>query len=311
MEDSVLIAGFIAASLRFATPILFAALGETIAQRSGVMNVGLEGIMLLSAFVAVLISVWTGSPYWGLLGAILAGALAGLLHAFLCVTLKVDQMVSGIALIALGAGFSGFGYRISLGAETLSPRVPSFSVVDLGSLSKMDFFGPAVFSAHFLVYAGVASAFILAWFIYRSRWGLEIRAIGEVPLAAHSVGVNVAARQYFSVIFGAALAGVGGAYLSTAQLSAFVENMVAGRGFIAIACVVFGRWNPLGVLLAALFFGAAEAGQIRLQILIPAVPYQVFVMAPYVLAVVFLIVMAGRTKMPSALGIPFRSSGKS
>lgn len=305
MEDTALLAGFVAASLRFATPILFAALGETVSQRSGVLNVGLEGVMLLSAFVAVLFSVWTGSPYWGLLAAIVAGGLAGLLHAYLCITLKLDQIVSGIAMIALGAGLSGFGYRISIGSQSQPPPVPSFGLVDLGALTQIEFFGRAVFSAHLLVYIAIVSAFVLAWFLYRTQWGLELRAIGETPAAADSAGVDVTLRRYGAVIFGSACAGAGGAYLSTAQLSGFVENMVAGRGFIAIACVVFGRWNPLGVLLAALFFGAAEAAQIRLQSLAPGIPYQVFVMAPYVLAVVFLIATARRARMPSALGIPF------
>jgi len=307
MVDAVLLAGFFAATLRFATPLLFAALGETISQRAGVLNVGLEGIMLVSAFMAVLGAVWTGSPYGGLLIAILSGAAMGALHGFFSITLKVDQIVSGIALIALGIGLSGFGYRVTLGAQSPAAPVPSFRPLDLGFLSEIEFAGRAFFSAHLLVYAGILLALLLAWFVYRTRWGLELRAVGETPAAADSVGVHVALWRYAAVTFGGAMSGVGGAYLATAQLSGFVENMVSGRGFIAIACVVFGRWNPIGVLFAALFFGAAEAAQIRLQSLVPGVPYQLFVMMPYVFAILFLIFFAGRVQMPSGLGVPFAS----
>lgn len=305
MAESALLAGFIAATLRFMTPLLFAALGEAVSQRAGILNVGLEGIMLVSAFAAVLGSVWTGSPYGGLVLAVAAGALMGAVHGFFSITLRTDQIVSGIALIALGLGLSGFGYRLTIGAQSQAPPVPSFETLDLGFLTRVEFLGRAVFSAHLLVYAGVVLAFALAWFMYRTRWGLEIRAIGEAPAAADSVGIRVIATRYACVIFGGAMSGIGGAYLATGQLAGFVENMVAGRGFIAIACVVFGRWNPLGVLLAALFFGAAEAAQIRLQSLIPGVPYQMFAMMPYVLAVVFLIFFAGRGQMPSGLAVPY------
>ncbi len=307
MDSTVLLAGFLAAALRFTTPVLFAALGETISQRAGVFNVGLEGIMLVSAFVAVLASVWTGSPYGGLLAAILAGMVLGALHAFFSITLKVDQIVSGIALIALGTGLSGFGYRLTIGAETPAPPVPSFPTLDFGFLSELPFAGRAFFSSHLLVYVGAVAVLALAWFLYRTRWGLELRAVGEAPAAADAAGIDVDRRRYAAVIFGAGMAGVGGAYLSIAQLSGFVEGMVAGRGFIAIACVVFGRWNPVGVLFAALFFGAAEAAQIRLQSLIPGIPYQLFSMLPYALAVLALVVYAGKAQLPGGLGRPYLS----
>jgi simple sugar transport system permease protein len=305
--DIVLLAGFFAATLRFATPLLFAALGETVSQRAGILNVGLEGIMLVGALAAVLGAIWTGTPYGGLFCAILVGALLGALHGFFSITLRTDQIVSGIALIALGIGLSGFGYRLTIGAETRPPPVPSFDSIDLGVLSDLPFLGKAFLSTHLLVYLAIGFAFFLAWVLSRTRWGLEIRAIGEAPAAADSAGVRVIGTRYACVIFGGAMSGVAGAYLATAQLSGFVENMVAGRGFIAVACVVFGRWNPLGVLLAALFFGAAEAAQIRLQSLIPGVPYQAFAMMPYALAVIFLIIFASKAQMPSGLGIPFKT----
>ncbi len=303
--DDVFFIGLLAGAFRFATPIALAALGETVAQRSGVLNVGIEGIMLVGAFLAVLGSLWTGSPYGGLACAIAGGiAMAGL-HAFLSITLKVDQIVSGIALIVLGLGLSGFFFRLTVGAQSPPPAVPSFDRIDLGRLSELPWVGPILFTHHLLVYATVVIALVLWWWLYRTGPGLRVRAAGEYPAAADAAGVPVARVRYGCVLFGGAMAGLAGAYLSTAQLSGFVENMVSGRGFIAVACVVFGRWNPIGAVLAALFFGAADAAQIRLQTLNPDIPYEFFVMMPYVLAVLFLIFFAGRAQMPSALGLPF------
>ncbi|MCZ6863451.1 MAG: ABC transporter permease [Alphaproteobacteria bacterium] len=303
--DEVFLIGLLAGAFRFATPIALAALGETIAQRSGVLNVGIEGIMLVGAFFAVLGSVWTGTPYGGLACAIASGiAMAGL-HAFLSITLKVDQIVSGIALIVLGLGFSGFFYRLTIGAQSRAPAVPTFDKVNLGWISELPIIGPVLFQHHLLVYAPVVIALLLWWWLYRTGPGLQVRATGENPAAAEAAGVSVERVRYGCVLFGGAMAGLAGAYLSTAQLSGFVENMVSGRGFIAVACVVFGRWNPIGAALAALFFGAADAAQIRLQILNPDIPFELFVMMPYVLAVLFLIFFAGRAQMPAALGIPF------
>jgi simple sugar transport system permease protein len=303
--DTVFFVGLIAAGLRLATPILYAALGETLAQRSGVLNVGIEGIMLVGAFVAALGAVATGSPWGGLLCAILAGAALGAVHGLFCIALRVDQIVAGVGMIVLGLGLSGFGFRITLGAQRVSPPVPTFPQLDVGGLASLEVIGPILFGHHFLVYAGPACAAVLWWFVRRTTWGLELRAIGEAPEAADSVGVAVNRMRYLATIAGGAFAGVGGAYLSIALLGSFVDNMVAGRGFIAIACVVFGRWNPLGVMAAALFFGFADAAQIRLQIQNPDIPYQFFVMMPYALAVAALVFFAGRGGLPRALGIPF------
>jgi simple sugar transport system permease protein len=177
--------------------------------------------------------------------------------------------------------------------------------LDLGALSRLEFVGPILFNQPALIYVGLAAAPLLYWFLYRTSWGLEIRAVGENPAAADSAGVDVVGIRYASVLFGGAMAAIGGAYLSVVALAGFVEDMVAGRGFIAIACVVFGRWNPLAVMLAALFFGMADSAQIRLQALNPDVPYQFFVMMPYALAVVFLVFFAGRAQLPAALAQPF------
>lgn len=305
MLDEVFIVGLLASALRFATPVMFAALGETVSQRAGILNVGLEGLMLVGAFLAALGAWWTGTPWGGLACAIAGGVALAAVHAVFAIILRVDQIVSGIGLIVLGLGLSGYGYRLTLGAKSPGPPIPSFATIDLGSLADIPVIGPVFLKQHVLFYAALLLALLIHFFLYRTRWGLEVRAIGENPEAADSAGVRVRATRFGAALFSGAMAGIGGAYLSIAQLSGFVENMVAGRGFIAIACVVFGRWTPAGAVLAALFFGAAEAAQVRLQMLNPDIPFQFFVMMPYLLAVLFLVFFAGRTRMPSALGVPF------
>lgn len=300
-----MILGLLASGVRFATPLMFAAMGETISQRAGVLNVGLEGIMLVGAFLAVLFAVLTGSPWGGFAAALAGGAVLGLLHGVFAIRLKVDQIVSGIALILLGMGLSGVGYRMVFG-QGGTGQVPGFARVDLGGLSDLPILGPLLFGHHALVYLALALAVALTWMLHRTGWGLMIRAAGESPAAADQAGVPVDRLRMICVAFGGAMAGAGGAYLSTAQLAGFVENMVAGRGFIAIACVVFARWNPLGVVAVALLFGIADAGQIRLQALYPDVPYQAFIALPYVLALAALVLTARAAHLPAALARPYR-----
>src|SRR6185503_7008630 len=293
--DQIFFIGLIASALRLGTPILFAALGEAVSQRAGVLNVGIEGIMLVGAFTGVWGAFVTGSPWLGVLAAMLAGVAMAALHAVLCITLRLDQIVAGIGLTVLGLGLSGFVNRtvFELGKAT---RTPVFERLDFGALSRIDFIGPAFFQLHALVYIALVLAILTWWFVARTGWGLAIRAVGEDPVAANASGINVVRTRFACVLWGGAMAGAGGAYLSVAQIGSFVEDMVAGRGFIAIACVVYGRWNPIGVLLATFFFGAADAAQIRLQPLFPGVPYQFFVMLPYVLAVGALVFLSRRSR---------------
>jgi general nucleoside transport system permease protein len=298
-----LLVGLVAAGIRLGMSIGIAAIGESIAQRSGVLNVGIEGIMLVGAFLGAYGAVATGSPWGGLGLALAGGALLAAVHAFFCITLRADQVVSGIALVILGLGLSSFLFRITLGRTPT--RIPNFTALDLGPLSAIPVIGPILFGQNVLVYLGVALAIALTWILRRTAIGLEIRACGDDPDAARASGVAVTRRRYASVVFGGALAGMGGAYLSLAQVNAFVENMVAGRGFIAVACVVFGRWNPLAALGVAFAFGLIEAAQIRLQPFFPGVPYQFFVMLPYVLAVVVLAFLAHGAALPRALGQRF------
>ena len=303
--DEIATVGLLAATIRFATPILLAALGEAVSERAGTLNVGIEGIMLAGAFLSAWAAVATGSPWGGLAVAILGGMVLAGIHAVLTVTCRVDQIVSGIALIIFGLGLSSFGYRISLGKAFPAPSIPFFEKFDFGALTEIPVLGPVVFDQHVLVYVTFAMVLVVAWFLVRTTWGLEVRAIGENPSAAEAVGIQVQRVRYASCIFGGALAGAAGSFLVLAHVGFFVENMVAGRGFIAVVCVVFGRWNPLGVLLAALMFGFADALQIRLQSVYSEVPHQFFIILPHLLAITSLVVFAGRTRFPSALGVPF------
>ena len=303
--DALMVAGLLAAGVRLAMSIGIAALGEMVGQRSGVLNVGVEGIMLLGSFFAALGAVTSGSPWGGLALACLGGLLLGALHGWFAIALRADQIVSGIAIIVLGLGLSSFLFRLTMGAAPSA--LPAFRALDFGWLSTLPVIGAVLFGQNILVYLTFGLAAIVWFVLARTPLGLAIRACGENPEAAEADGINVNALRFGCVLFGGAMAGIGGAYLTIAQINSFVENMVVGRGFIAIACVVFGRWHPFGTLAAALGFGVTEAAQIRLQTWYPEVPYQFFVMLPYLLAIVALVFMARSAALPQALGRPFVS----
>lgn len=305
MDEAILLSALLAAGIRLAAPIAMAALGETLSQRAGVINVGIEGIMLVGAFAAVLVAVHAGSPWLGLLAAILAGMAMGALHAWFAVVLKTEQIVAGIALLFLGLGISGYGYRLTLGASGAAVQVPGFRPLDLFGLAEIPLVGPVLFGHHALVYLLMAAAACLAWLLAATRLGIVIKAAGDYPQAAAAAGVDVDRTRFLCVVVGGGFAGAGGAFLSIAHLWGFVEGMTAGRGFLAIACVVFARWNPLLAILVALIFGIADAAQIRLQSYFPMIPYQFFVIAPYLVAIISLAIGSRSGRMPAALGIPF------
>ena len=261
--------------------------------------------MLLGAFLAALGAVTSGSPWGGLALACLGGLLLGALHGLFAIVLRADQIVSGIAIVVLGLGLSSFLFRLTMGAAPSA--LPAFRALDFGALSTLPVIGPVLFGQNILVYLTLGLALILWFVLARTPLGLAIRACGENPEAADADGINVNAVRFGCVLFGGGMAGIGGAYLAIAQINSFVENMVVGRGFIAIACVVFGRWHPLGALAAALGFGITEAAQIRLQTWYPEVPYQFFVMLPYLLAIGALVFMARSAALPHALGRAFVS----
>ncbi len=288
-----------AATITLATPLLFAALGELIGERAGVLNIGVEGLVLTGAFAGMLACHWSGSATVGMLAAATAAMLVGAVFAFWVVTLDVDQVVAGVAVNLLAAGATGVLYRAFFGATGSALTVAVFPPLpiapDVAWLAPLRQPAPT--------YVALALVPVVWLFLFRTSAGLRVRAAGEAPYAAESVGVNVQATRFAAVIAGAALAGVGGGYLSLAYSNTFVEGMSAGRGFIALAIVVFGRWRPAGVLVGALLFGAVSAAQFQLQAAGVTVPYHLLLMLPYVVTLAVLALTSRTARGPAALAL--------
>jgi general nucleoside transport system permease protein len=295
----------LAASVRLATPLIFAALGETYAERSGVFNLGVEGIMLLCGLVGFAGAYATNNLWAGVIAAALAGALLGLLYAFVTVTLRADQIVAGFALLLISTGGAIYFNRLLFPSRGgTQPQIASFAVSPVPLLHDIPVLGPILFNHTALTYLMLACVLLSVVVLYRTRFGLRVSAVGEYPQAADSVGINVAFTRYACVVIGAAFAGVAGAYFSLVDLGFYVDTMVGGRGFIALALVVFGQWNPLLVLLGGLLFGAVEAIQQRFQILGSTIPAQFMIMMPYLLTIIVQLVGRKR-RAPGALTVPY------
>jgi len=304
--NNAVLAGFIAASVRMAIPILLAAIGGMFSEKSGVLNIGLEGMMLLGCFVGFAAAYASGSLLVGVLAAIVAGALLGLVLGVFAVTIGSNQVVVGIAINLLMVGVTGFFFRLFFGSGTSSPRIDNFQPIDFGALAGIPILGPLLFQHDPLTYLALLIV-VLAWIVmHRSTVGLAISAAGEHPEAAETLGLNVPRIRYLCLLAGGALAGLGGAFLSLSATGLFIDNMTSGRGYIALAMLILGRRYPFGILAAALLFGAADALQLRTQLLPWNIPLQFLLMLPYVLTIVVLAIAAGRTGAPAALGTPFR-----
>jgi len=294
--------GIAYSGVRLATPYLYAALGEMFAQRSGVLNLGVEGIMLMGAYAGFFVGMTTGNLWLGLLSAALVGLLMGLLMAFISVTLQAEQGISGIGLHLFGLGLSSLLFKKTLGSvETIS----GFQPVKIPLLGDLPLVGEVFFNHSVLVYGAFLLVPVAAWVLYRSTLGLKIRAVGQNPEAADSLGVSVAGIRYFTVSLGGVLAGVAGASLSIALINLFQENMTNGQGFIAVALVYFGGWSPLGVLAGALLFSFVNALQLWIQVKGINLPSDVAVMMPYVLTIAALTFAVRRARQPAALTKPF------
>ncbi len=293
----------LASTLALATPLLFAALGELVHERAGVVNIGIEGLMLIGALAGMVGCHLTQSPFLGLCAACAASALAGGLFGVWVVWLDASQIVAGAALNILAVGVTGVAYRAIFGVTGAALAVPTFEPLTLGT-DNADFVLLAPLRQDVLVYLALALVPLVWLVLFRTRLGLRLRAVGEAPDAAASVGIPVARMRWGAIIAGATLAGVGGAYLSLAYSNTFAEGMSSGRGFIALAIVVFGRWHPLGVLAGALLFGGATALQFDLQARSVAVSYHLMLMLPYVLTLVVLVFAGGGSGAPAALGQP-------
>jgi len=294
--------GIAYSGVRLATPYLYAALGEMFAQRSGVLNLGVEGIMLMGAYTGFFVGMTTGNLWLGLLSAALVGLLMGLLMAFISVTLQAEQGISGIGLHLFGLGLSSLLFKKTLGSvETIS----GFQPVKIPLLGDLPLVGEVFFNHSVLVYGAFLLVPLAAWVLNRTTLGLRIRAVGQNPEAADSLGVSVAGVRYFTVSLGGVLAGVAGASLSIALINLFQENMTNGQGFIAVALVYFGSWSPLGVLAGALLFSFVNALQLWIQVKGINLPSDVAVMMPYVLTIAALTFAVRRARQPAALTKPF------
>jgi ABC-type uncharacterized transport system permease subunit len=299
-------AGLLTAGIRLATPILFSAIGEIYAERSGVYNIGIEGLMLCGALAGFMMSFYTQSAWLGILIGAFAGGLVSLIHAYACVFLYVDQIVSGLAINIFGLGLTSYIFKMFAGKGTLPPEITGLKVLNIPVLSKVPILGEVFFSQNALVYGAFILVPISWWVIFGTRPGLHLRATGENPEAAETAGLHVKRIRFLCVFVGGLFAGLGGAYMSVAQLNVFTENMIGGRGFIALAAVIFGKWNPLGAMAGTLLFGLAEASQLRLQALGFRIPNEFFLMLPYVMTIVVLMKIVGRMNPPKALGVPYR-----
>lgn len=294
------------ASVRMATPLLFTALGEAMSERTGVLNIGLEGIMLIGAFTGFAVSFYTGANWVGTVAALTAGGLVGLAFALVCVTLRSNQVIVGAALNMLGIGLTGFLYRKYFTASATSVLIERYETIAIPGLSRLPIIGPALFQQNILVYIAFALVPIAAFVLYKTSWGLEIIAAGQHPKAADTVGINVFRVRYIAVIVGGMLAALGGSFLSMGHSVTFLEGMTTGRGFISLAVVIFGRWSPFGVLAAALLFGCANAFQLRLQAMGVAIPHYIVLMIPYIFTILAVVVASKRiTAAPAALAQPY------
>ncbi|HEX3031144.1 MAG TPA: ABC transporter permease [Bacillota bacterium] len=305
MDQATLIA-VLATAVTAGTPLLFAALGEIVVERSGILNLGVEGLMLVGAVTGYIVALNTGSPWLGILAAMVGGGLVSLVHAFLTVTLRANQVVSGLALTIFGTGFSSF-----LGKEYIGmPLKNTFHAQAIPLLEKIPVAGPILFKQDPLVYVSYVLVAIFAFVLYRTRLGLNLRAVGENPAAADAVGISVSLTRYGAVFVGGMLGGAGGGYLSLAYAPSWLENMTAGRGWIAVALVIFAMWDPFKALLGSYIFGGVDALGFRIQTMNLTVSPFLLKALPYLLTVIVLIIITRETKTrrvgaPQALGVPY------
>ena len=292
-----------------ATPLTLAALGGVMSERSGVVNIALEGIMLTGAFIGYAVAFFAHNLWIGVAAAVLSGMIIASLHAVLSITFMVDQIVSGMVINILAVGITGVFYRTYLeSATTAGPgTLPHWSIPGLSSIPVL---GPIFFQNQFVTYAMLALIVIVHFVLFRTVWGLRTRACGEHPLAAETAGINVYFVRYVNVITSGALAGLGGAYFSLQQIGNFLPNMTGGRGFIALAAMIFGKWTPLGAFLASLLFAGSDQVGSRLQgVFHVQVPLQFIALLPYVLTIVVVAGVMGRAVAPAADGRPYKKGG--
>jgi len=290
--------------LRFATPLIFGAMGGILSERSGVINIGLEGMMLMGAYFGIYGADLTGSWVGGIAIGIASGAVLGLVHAFVSIHLRADQVVSGTAINILALGITGYLFIYHYGDQGTPSDISRVPNVTLPGVKDISFVGEAIGNASLLTWVALALVPLLTLFLFRTRGGLRLRSVGEKPRAADSVGLPVIRTRYLAVVSSGALAALGGVYLSIALLGSFSENMTEGRGFIALAAVIFGSWRPWGALAGALLFGFSTALAQRLPEFSDSTAV-LFQALPYVLTLVVVAGVIGRSRPPAAIGVPY------
>jgi general nucleoside transport system permease protein len=296
---------FLSSTIAMAAPLLLAALGELLVEESGVINIGIEGVMLTGAFAAMAAAYATGSIAIGLCCAALAALTMSALFAAMAVNLAVNQVVAGTALDVFALGVTGVFYRRMFGVTGQALTVRTLGRIRVPWLSRIPLLGPALFHHNLLVYLAFALVPLVSILLYRTRWGLNLRAAGERPEAADALGLGVYRIRWQAIMISGVLTGLSGAYLTLGYANTFVEGMSAGRGFIALAIVILGGWRPGRVAVASVLFGAALALQFVLQAINTGIPYQLFLALPYVLTLVVLTALGGQSHAPTALGEPY------
>lgn len=298
-------------------PVGLAAVGECICQRTGVLNLGVEGMMLMGALTAFLGAFYFDSSWIGVFTGVAGGVSLGILMGVLCISIKAEQVVSGIVVVLLSLGLTSYLYGSLFHVGTTPPRIEGLLPLHIPLLSNVPVIGPILFQQTSLVYLSLALIVLLSWMLERTSLGLALQAVGEKPEAGDAAGLSVDGLRWSGILISSAMAGLGGAVLIIAQLHLFADNITAGRGWIAIALVIFGRWKPLWVFAGALLFGVVDAVQLKIQVMAggidSVVPFELFQALPYIVTLVVLVlsaIRARRSAQPSALGIPFLKGQK-
>ncbi len=310
MMTTAFITGLLAAMMRMATPIIFGTLGEILCERAGVLNLGIEGIMLMGAMTGFLTTLTTGSLWLGVAAAALVGVLLSLFMAFLAVYLGLSQHVSGLGITLFSTGLAMFIYRLAVGSPVNPPTVRPFTQTAIPFLSGIPILGTALFNQYVLVYVALLLVPLVWILLYRTSWGLAIRTVGENPFAADTVGIDVNLTRTLCLAAGGALMGVGGAFLTLAHQNMFLIDVVGGRGWIAVAMVIFGNWDPAKGMAGAMIFGFLDALQLLLQGLGFNIPFHLFLIIPYLMTVVALVGVSRRAAAPAGLLKPYRREEK-
>lgn len=295
----------LATTIRMTVPLLFVAIAELFSERAGLVNIGLDGLMSIGALVGFLVGYYTGSSWLGILAGMCAGIVVNLIYAVCTVTLCVDQTVTGMAINILAPAIATFAYKIAFGDSSDLAQGVSMAELDIPLLSDIPVIGEIFFQQTPLAYIAYLLVPLVAIFFNSTRAGLNYRAVGENPQAAETLGIDVIKTKYVACIICGALAGIGGAFLTLCYTSTYAEGIVAGRGFISLSAVIFGRWTPSGTLLACLLFGFCDALQIVLQVTLTSVPYQLLQMLPYAATLVALIILGSKSSGPKANGKPY------